>query len=368
MASHIFQPEELPSWVLRTELPTIVRERCDTAGQISVWLAIRWLLALQSRQSLSLGSREIAERAKVNVKSVSVYTTDLVRLGLLEIVGEEKVPGLKNKRPIYRIPRAIEEENATFTWQWLARHDAPSNAPPHDGQLALPLPDALLGGVTDPKTDQMTDPKTDQCHDASDPKTDQMTDPKTDQSDPKTDQMTDPKTDQSLIQKRISMDGRMDGRMEGGKRARAKKVGRPQSPPPTPEGHPPLSKHPLDLWTDVCTAPRRADDHNLARLAVEHDGPTNGYGWYFVGVAILMGAISQDIRSIGKLKTILGRWRSENSYGSDLETSKDNRYAQPSHPRRSPARSPGGTKPRPGDAAYYLDGLDTGARSAADEE
>src|SRR5262245_29146027 len=110
MDSHGFSKEELPPPVLRTELPTIVRERCEDAQQISVWLAIRWLMALHERKTVGLGSREIAERAKVNVKSVKGCIDALERHKLIEVAGYESIPGFKNQRPVYRIPRWIEKE------------------------------------------------------------------------------------------------------------------------------------------------------------------------------------------------------------------------------------------------------------------
>jgi hypothetical protein len=344
----LFIPEDLPPWLLRTELPTIVCERCTKAQQISVWRAIRWLLAVQRRTTVGLASREIADRAKVDVKGIKRYTQELAQLGLLEIVGHEDTGnGNTEPRPVYRIPsRVLEEENIVFTRKFAANYlnTFPIAAnQPHADQLALPLGDAAEADRSDPKTDQSSDPKTDQRHfrknTPSDPKTDQSSDPKTDQPDPKTDQSSDPKTDQSSDPKTDHgwMDGRiMEGREESGAPPARKKRGRPKAtppvpPPPPPElfaAHPswqlglPLTEHPTMLWQKASVHDRPIDLTYLAGYASKHDEPTSGFGWWWVGQAILAVARSKDVYSVEKVNRVLERWREEDSYGSDLPTRK----------------------------------------------
>lgn len=287
MSLHAFRPEELPPWVLRTELPTVVRERCDSALQISVWLSIRWLLSIGRQSSRALGSREIADRAKINVKSVTGCVQALVELGLLEITGHEQIRGLRGQCPIYRIPRAIEVENAPFVYTFLAQYGESYTESKPEGQQALPLWDAADGGGIDPKTDQCIDPKTDHGREG----------------------------------------GKIHGR-EGGSPPPAKKsAGRPASPPPAPPNLPPLTAHPTALWARACGTPRPTDPDQLATLAAAHDAPTGGYGWYWVGRAILAASLDADVRSLRKVRAILDRWQAEAAYGSDRYTT-ENRYVR----------------------------------------
>jgi hypothetical protein len=300
MSDLLWKPEELPPWALRTELPTVVRETCTSSQQISVWLAIRWLMAGRTR--CPLGVREIAAYAKVNVKTVSTVIPELKKLRLLRIADYEKLPrrGLKapHGRPILEIPMWIELENASFTMQLLARPATAPGKPPPPGQLSF----------SDPFSDQTK---------AIDPKTDQTIDPKTDQTiDPKTDQTIDPKTDHLI--------GREVGREVGTAHPPEKNLPTEGNLPPTsaapplpPAGEPALTATIGELWRMVRPHGRPIELQHLATLAGEHDAPTGGYGLYWVGRAILAASISQDVRGVKVIKFILESWRERNAYGSD---------------------------------------------------
>lgn len=164
MPSVIIAPEQLPPWALRTEIPTVVADQCEDACDLAVWRAIRWLIALSGRDRLGVDARTIAAHAKVDVKTAlrcihgdkpestakrrpRSPKRGLVGLGLLEVVGYQAVGKLK-PRPVYRIPRWIEEQNAHYTRELLARlgMEPPAPAPP-PGQAALPL-------SLDPNTEQ----------------------------------------------------------------------------------------------------------------------------------------------------------------------------------------------------------------------
>ncbi|MBX0328247.1 hypothetical protein K2Z83_11220 [Oscillochloris sp. ZM17-4] len=140
--------------------------------------------------------------------------------------------------------------------------------------------------------------------------------------------------------------------MDGSARA-PKKRGRPSKIPPAPTAdvyaaHPtwivggPLPAHPHDLWKNACPAPTAAHADQLAALAAEHDTPTSGNGWYWVGRAILAGLHAQEqLGHPNYLRNLLIRWRAEDSYGSDLpRSSKETVHARPKRGPRptGPAR------------------------------
>lgn len=210
MPGIIMAPEQLPPWALRTEIPTVVADMCEDACDLAVWRALRWLIALSGRDRLGVDARTIAAHAKVDVKTAlrcingdrpdsaakrrpRHLKRGLVGLGLLEVVGTQAVGKLK-PRPVYRIPRWIEEQNAHYTRELLARLGMESSPPaPPPGQTALPLDldpkteqaGVVVGGAQvataalDPKTEQaargmgeLADPHADQA-DVPDPYVDQ---------------------------------------------------------------------------------------------------------------------------------------------------------------------------------------------------
>ncbi|NTW97920.1 MAG: hypothetical protein HGB28_05150, partial [Oscillochloris sp.] len=60
MPTLIIAPEQLPPWALRTEIPTVVADRCEDACDLAVWRAIRWLISLSGRERLGIDARTIA--------------------------------------------------------------------------------------------------------------------------------------------------------------------------------------------------------------------------------------------------------------------------------------------------------------------
>ena len=153
----IERPEQLPSWMIRTEIPTVVANRCEDAYDLAVWRAINWLMAIEDRTSMGLDARTIAAHAKIDVKTAlrsingdrptskakyqpRIRKQGLVNLGLLEITGYEAV-GKLNPRPIYHIPKWIYEQNARFTWDLLSilGKGPPAALPPPEPQQQAPF-------------------------------------------------------------------------------------------------------------------------------------------------------------------------------------------------------------------------------------
>jgi hypothetical protein len=461
MPTILMAPEQLPPWTLRTEIPTVVADLCEDACDLAVWRAIRWLIALSGRDRLGIDARTIAAHAKVDVKTAlrcingdsphsaakrqpRTRKRGLVALELLEVVGTQTVGKLK-PRQIYRIPRWIEEQNAHYTRELLARLGlAPLTQAPPPGQTALPLsfdPNSEQGatlldpnseqGATllDPNSEQadssihayhatskpvrhLLDPNSEQADEATvitgqvigtsetllDPYVDQagrLLDPHTDQADspvPNLDQARhlsdlaqqeaenrcfesgslDPYSEQGALAAATLLVPNSDHWREGGKEGRREgsvttpannfSAGSapnltvaPQAPtvaaitgprfgeglvqrlgsldPPklptltTFADHPQwvpgtLPAHPVDLWRRACSTWRPIDDDQLALLASEHDATTEGHGWYWVGRAILAAALVEEVRALTKVRRTLERWRAEDSYGSDVPTSR----------------------------------------------
>jgi hypothetical protein len=234
MPSLIVAPEQLPPWALRTEIPTVVADRCEDACDLAVWRAIRWLISLAGRERLGIDARTIAAHAKVDVKTalrcINGDNPDsqakqrprhpkrgLIGLGLIEIAGHQAVGKLK-PRPVYRIPRWIEEENARYTLGLLARLglEPPAPAPPPT-QVPLPLdldpfleqgpPGAgaghgMAGGLAaalDPKTEQgRADTPGKWGREAALPEDEWAFDPKTEQPSAWGGRPADPYLDQAL--------------------------------------------------------------------------------------------------------------------------------------------------------------------------
>jgi hypothetical protein len=234
MSSWKFLSENLPPALLRTELPTIVRERCDNAQQQAVWLAIRWLLASDKKKPIA--NRELSERAKVDVKTITPTVERLVEKRLVEIVGFEQTGNFPAPSPIYQIPTWIEKENAHFTERFLITYRNPRPAPISESQLRLEL--------HDPKTDHGHDPKTDH----PDPKTDHGHDPKTDHPDPKTDHGHDPKTDHRTLKNR----GEEEEEGGGGSRSLSREIFQPGKTTPLkpPEEKEGIEQHPHAIWVE----------------------------------------------------------------------------------------------------------------------
>jgi hypothetical protein len=109
--------------------------------------------------------------------------------------------------------------------------------------------------------------------------------------------------------------------------------------PSAPTGAEPLSAPILTLWQGDGPAVRRRDLHQLALLAAEYDGPTGGYGAYWLGRAILMADLCLGDReqpiTVPYVRRVLKRWCEEASWGSDREAVE------------APPRSPAEPSPRP---------------------
>ena len=327
------KPPKIDPAVWRPDVPLIVLEKClapgtvrvvdkdgardvevDPTKLICVWLAIRWLMAAFPKRR-GFGTRLIARRAGVNQKYITRWAAKLIELGLLEHVGEEAFENLHagNPRPVYAIPldrleRISNEIALSVLSTWSEPDD--NSAPQSPDQLSFDarLLDAESSRGSDPIRDHGSDPIRDHG------------------SDPIRDHGSDPIRDHGSDPIRDHMGGRIHGR-EGGLAPAAKKTtgsrpGRPPTIPPAPDGQPPLSAHPTALWAKACGQPRATDPDQLATLAAAHDIPTDGYGAYWVGRAILAATLDADVRSLRKVRAILDRWQAEGAYGSDRYTTE----------------------------------------------
>lgn len=91
--------------------------------------------------------------------------------------------------------------------------------------------------------------------------------------------------------------------------------------PVAPAGAEPLPAPVLALWQGDEPALSRRELHQLALIAAEVDGPSGGFGAYWLGRAILMADLCLgdrgQARSLAYLRRVLRRWREEGSWGSD---------------------------------------------------
>ncbi len=90
----------------------------------------------------------------------------------------------------------------------------------------------------------------------------------------------------------------------------------------TPSGEPPLPAAPFVLWQTARSALQPLDEAHLCALVAELDGPTEGFGAYWLGRAILAASMTDEgfatnPRALNLVRAILRRWRREGSYGSD---------------------------------------------------
>ncbi|NJL04736.1 MAG: hypothetical protein HC911_07460 [Chloroflexaceae bacterium] len=95
--------------------PAIVDARCRTPAEVAVWRAVDRLL---QRGRTSIGSRELADAAGVSRRALSARRCPrtgallpgilerLVQLGLLQIVGSQRVGNFPQPRPIFAIDYA----------------------------------------------------------------------------------------------------------------------------------------------------------------------------------------------------------------------------------------------------------------------
>lgn len=403
---------------IQTGVPLIVRRRC-TPYEVAAWIAIRFLLDTTDRRSF--GSREIA--SEMNTSSyprVKGWIEGLTQADVLEIIGYEQIANLGEPRAIYRIPwKRIFEASLAEAEQCVAGTNRKRLAaiPSGSAFLQLPLEFPVIHGSQSPVTDGSQEPFSDESPtsvidrsqgllpmDHRDPDTNRIPKPSA-ESPPVIDRSQDDHGGESGApvidgsQALLPMDHRpcdpsvtLEGRKEGGKEGRNHARTRESSPgplpiPPTPSGEWSLSAHPVDLWQSACPDYRPIDLKHLDALATAHNAPTEGYGLYWVGRAILAASLSRNIRSIKAVKAVLDRWQREASYGTDTPAyeRRKERYGQrserpdpsgdgPDRSRRSDRgqgreRPPGtGRPPRPGDRAYYERYLEGSPDSPADAE
>ncbi len=108
----------------------------------------------------------------------------------------------------------------------------------------------------------------------------------------------------------------------------------------TPSGEPPLPAPPFALWQTARNALQPLDEAHLCALVAELDGPTNGFGAYWLGRAILAASMTDpgfatNPRALNLVRAILRRWRREGSYGSDTaayQTRQEHTHAPPHRP------------------------------------
>jgi len=137
----------------------------------------------------------------------------------------------------------------------------------------------------------------------------------------------------------------------------------------------PLESHPRALWALVLGAPPGdLDAHLLAQLAAEHDGPTGGHGWYWVGRALLAVAMGGAVQhGVAAVRKVLRRWREGDSYGSDAPAGpqRPSRPAPPGPPSAPLPPGSGRVSDSPISLAQHITGSERQAwlrrfRTAAD--
>ena len=81
-----------------------------------------------------------------------------------------------------------------------------------------------------------------------------------------------------------------------------------------------LCEHPLAMWQLAAHAPSALDRNVLYALASAHDDATGGYGWYWVGHAMLMtAATGKKIHAPQLVVVILTTWGRTDAYGTDTD-------------------------------------------------
>ncbi len=111
----------------------------------------------------------------------------------------------------------------------------------------------------------------------------------------------------------------------------------------TPPGERPLHADPLLLWQTGRAEVKPLDEAQLQTLAAELDGPTGGYGRYWLGRAILAATtcdagFATNPRALNLVRAILRRWQHEHSYGSDTRAYQSKLEQRHDAPRSSQQR------------------------------
>ena len=322
----IVQRYRIDPVVYRTDMPLIVAERCRNAGPyadgsqpetpplITTWYALRWLMAAYPHHR-GFNQKVISQIAGYDQKSAHKRLRKLHELGLIIEVGRESYPNLRGgddkakSRPIYSIlidelDRLSATLAASLMVQWEHRLFGSSQTPSSfDSQMALDLASDPLqdqGGVSDPVADQ-----------ASDPVADQVPDPVADH----VGRQVGRQVDSSLLANPNEETG----------------------VPAAPANESPLQMHPLELWARLSTQQREIDILLLRQMATDHNLPSGGYGWYWVGRAIMVTAMGPEPSDWwAKLRIVMRQWRDTGTYGIESPTvSRRPRATSPAAPAQT---------------------------------
>jgi hypothetical protein len=144
--------------VWRSQIPLIVKVLCKGHPErLAVWLSISWLLEFYAGEGKDgFGTREIASDSGIGRNQITRYVRELDELGLLEIVGYEKMSGNNPKglrpRPRYDINWAeLERRSLVLLPEKIRehgiRHHPIITHPPEQMTLNLEMPghSALAG-------------------------------------------------------------------------------------------------------------------------------------------------------------------------------------------------------------------------------
>lgn len=339
---------------VQTGVPLIVRRRCSPHEQ-AAWTAIRFLMETTDRTAFGL--REIADEMPTkSYPRVSGWIAALVAAGVLEIIGHETLPNLTESRPIYRIPwKAVLDASILEAEKCVA-----GTTKKRLGRIAsgrgieqLQIEFSVTNGSQEPCDRSITGPVTNGSQE-----------PVTNGSQGLL-PIDHRKSPFPVIDRSHGGGWRMEEEEDLRAHARGSPPGEGDRPAiVTPPTHWTLPQHPLDLWPTVCLSPRPSDLTHLAALAAEHDAATGGqgYGWYWLGRAILAASLTESIGSIAKVRSVLNRWRNGDCYGSDISYGRkrasdmggrraDDRAPGDAPPARAAAPAPA-RKPRPGERGY----------------
>jgi hypothetical protein len=289
-------------------VPLLVRRKC-THYHLSCWLAVRMLIDVLGVRSF--GSRDVAR--EMNTRSyprVASAMADLLAMGLIKLVGTEEMPGGLHDRGVYAIPwEHLLEESIRLALRELGEERRYRRAPPPPPAEQLQL-DMLLADGTPAVIARLTPAVA-----GAAPPSDSAASPTLAVSSPG-DATSAPTFATALV-----------GEQRGpASRAALAEIPRaiPTSPPADAfTAHPqwrycgPLVAHPLALWGDSTENPTRMDLAILSLYAGQHDAPTGGYGWYWVGVAITMLASGRPISNHRAVKVVLDSWQVRDAYGAD---------------------------------------------------
>lgn len=298
--------QDLLERMIQTGLPLVVRRRCNPYQQ-SCWAAMRFLIDTLGEPTF--GSRDVAR--EMNTQSyprVAKVMAFLVDEGLITLRSTEEIPGGLHERGVYAIPwEYILEESIRLAKEELGTERRYRRAPlPSPEQIALPFDDPVSTPIEhDPEASSVL----------------------SDSGASNVDESASTIRDQDILAVQPNEEHLLDPMA----RPRAPDKGAlPPAPiPATPSteifaAHPQwkfsgrLLAHPLALWSDSCARPTRMDRHVLALLADQHDGPTQGYGWYWVGIAIVtLAGSGQPIPSARSVKNVLDDWQARDAYGTD---------------------------------------------------